>query len=128
VRKHILIVDDMVSIRMFMRSLLERAGLPVCGEASNGVEAVEAALRLKPDLILLDYSMPKMNGAEAASILKDHLPEVRIILFTLHAHDALQALEKAINVDLVLAKLDGMDNLIVHIKTLLDIDSKAASA
>jgi len=122
-------VDDTLGIRTLMRSFLEHAGLRVCGEASNGIEAIEAALRLKPDLILMDYSMPKMNGAEAASILKHRMPGVRIILFTLHAENVGQAMEKALKVDLLLGKSDGLDNLIGHIKTLLDIsDPHAASA
>ena len=57
------------------------------------------------------------------------MPEVRIILFTLHADDVGQAMKKALNVDLVLGKSDSMDNLIGHIKTLLDIpDSHTSSA
>jgi len=122
-------VDDVLGIRTLLRKLLEHAGLRVCGEASNGIEAIEVALRLNPDLILMDYSMPKMNGAEAASILKHRMPGLRIILFTLHADDVGQAMKKALNVDLVLGKSDSMDNLIGHIKTLLDIpDSHSASA
>src|SRR5579859_2214219 len=66
-----------------MRSLLENAGYSVCGEAESGTQAIESAPRLNPDLILLDYSMPGLNGAETASILKSRLPEVPIILFTL---------------------------------------------
>jgi CheY-like chemotaxis protein len=50
-------------------------------------KAIETAPRLKPDLILLDYSMPGMNGAETASVLKTHLPSVPMILFTLHRDD-----------------------------------------
>jgi DNA-binding NarL/FixJ family response regulator len=102
----------------------------VCGEASNGIEAIEAALRLKPDLIVLDYSMPEMNGVEAASVLTHRMPGVRIIIFTLHADAVGEAVKKSIKVDLVLAKLDGMDNLIVQIKTLLGLpnNSRAPSA
>ena len=110
-----------------MRSLLEHAGFCVCGEASNGIEAIEAALRLKPDLILMDYSMPLMNGAEASSILKHRQPDTPVILFTLHADDVGQAMKKALNVDLVIGKLDGMNNLIGHINGLLGT-SDAASA
>ena len=129
-RKGVLIVDDAIGIRTLVRGVLEHAGLQVCGEASNGIEAIEAALRLKPDLIVLDYSMPEMNGVEAASVLKHRMPGVRIIIFTLHADAVGEAVKKSIKVDLVLAKLDGMDNLIVQIKTLLGLpnNSRAPSA
>ena len=127
--KNILVVDDTIGIRTLMRTVLEHAGFCVCGEASNGIEAIEAALRLKPDLILIDYSMPLMNGAEASSILKHRQPDTPVILFTLHADDVGQAMKMAFNVDLVIGKLDGMDKLIGHINTLLDKPhSRSASA
>lgn len=104
-----------------MRSLVQQSGLTVCGEAEDGTKAIEFASQLLPDLILLDYSMPGMNGAETASVLKLRLPNVPIILFTLHADDVNEVLRKSVNVDFVLGKSDGMDNLISSVKTLLGI-------
>jgi CheY-like chemotaxis protein len=115
----ILIVDDNAAIRSLLRSLLEKAGFSVCGEAESGTRAIESASRLKPDLILLDYSMPGMNGAETASVLKSHMPEVPIILFTLHADDVGESFKRAVHVDAVLRKSDGMDNLLITINRLL---------
>lgn len=60
-----------------------RGNLEVCGEASDGVEAIKKAGEFKPDLILLDLVMPNMNGAEAASVLRTRMPETAIILFTI---------------------------------------------
>jgi len=81
----VLIVDDSANVRAQIRSQLERSGFEICGEAVDGLEAVEKAPRLKPDLIILDLSMPRMNGIEAARKLSKTCPSVPIILYTLHA-------------------------------------------
>jgi two-component system chemotaxis response regulator CheY len=83
-KKRVLITDEHPSIRFLLRSLVETEQFTVCGEAANGAEAIEKAKELAPDLILLDFSMPGMNGGETAEVLKKSMPQVRIILFTLH--------------------------------------------
>ena len=81
--KSILLVDDSPSIRTLIRWHLEfRPSLEVCGEASDGIEAVEKAQQLSPDLIVMDFSMPRMNGVEAARELKQKMPHIPIVLFT----------------------------------------------
>jgi two-component system chemotaxis response regulator CheY len=81
----ILIVDDNENIRRLLRSFVEtKTGFEVCGEAENGAEAIEKAKELQPDLILLDMPNPGVSGTEAAPILKRLLPEVTVILFTMH--------------------------------------------
>lgn len=65
-----------------MRRMFEEADWKVCGEASNGQEAVSMAQELRPDLVVLDLSMPLMNGLTAARILKALLPATPLILFT----------------------------------------------
>ena len=83
VSKSILIVDDSLVIRKILRETLEReADWKVCCEASNGREGVEKAQQLKPDLIVLDLSMPVMNGLDAARKLTRLLPEVPLVMFT----------------------------------------------
>jgi CheY-like chemotaxis protein len=81
----ILIVDDNVQLRRVIRVQLEAAGLQVCGEAVDGLDAIEKARGLRPDLIVLDLSMPRMNGLEAARELTHILPRVPILLYTMHA-------------------------------------------
>jgi CheY-like chemotaxis protein len=81
----VLIVDDNATIRRIIRSQLEAAGLEVCGEAVDGLDAIEKAELLKPDLIILDLSMPRMNGLDAARELRLICPNVPILLNTLHA-------------------------------------------
>jgi DNA-binding NarL/FixJ family response regulator len=116
----ILIVDDNPSIRYLLRVYVEsKTGFAVCGEAGHGVEAIEKARELQPDLIILDLSMPVMNGAEAAVVLKRTMPQVKIILFTMHADHVGKALGAAVGIDLTLSKSDGLLKLDEHVKTLL---------
>lgn len=119
VRK-VLICDDNPNIRYLLRSYVEsRTPYSVCGEAAHGVEAIEKAKQLQPDLILLDLSMPVMTGAEAAVILKRTVPRMKIILFSMHLDNVSQSLGTAIGVDLTLSKSDGISNLAHHIHALL---------
>jgi CheY-like chemotaxis protein len=81
--KRILIADDDEDIRRVIRWFIEsRTTCKLCGEAVNGIDAIEKARTLNPDLILLDYSMPAMNGIETGAVLKAMLPNVPVILFT----------------------------------------------
>jgi DNA-binding NarL/FixJ family response regulator len=118
--KSVLIADDSVSVRYVIRSFLKDvADIEICGEAVDGLEAVEKAKKLKPDLVLLDLSMPTMNGVEVASILKKTMPQVLIILFTMYSENIGKALTSAVGVDAVLSKPDGMGQLVESIKALL---------
>src|SRR5438034_11329963 len=81
--KAVLVVDDNALIRQALCELFKReADFEVCGEAENGREAIEKAQQLHPDLIVMDLSMPVMNGIEAASILKSLMPTVPLIIFS----------------------------------------------
>jgi DNA-binding NarL/FixJ family response regulator len=118
--KRILIVDDSGTVRNVLRSFLETASeIEVCGEASDGLEALEEAQKCKPDLVVLDLSLPKMNGAEVASVLKKRMPLVKIILFTMYSQNIGTSLTNALGVDAVLSKPDGMLQLVACIKSLL---------
>jgi DNA-binding NarL/FixJ family response regulator len=84
-RLRILVADDHEVFRRGVRTLLEaRPEWKICGEAATGREAIEKAKKLKPDIVMLDISMPDLNGLEAArEILKAH-PQARILVFTIH--------------------------------------------
>jgi DNA-binding NarL/FixJ family response regulator len=122
-QKTVLVADDNSAIRFLIRSLLEHAGFKVVGEAENGIQAIERAKRFSPDLILLDLSMPTLNGAEAASVLKRMMPCVPIVLFTLHEEKAGRALATRIGVDLFLGKDAGLAHLVESMRGLLGISS-----
>jgi CheY-like chemotaxis protein len=87
-KPRILVIDDGASVRDVIRIFLEHAGFEVCGEGADGVEAIEQAKKLRPDLIVLDLAMPRMNGAEAASILSTTMPDVPIVLLITYSYGA----------------------------------------
>jgi DNA-binding NarL/FixJ family response regulator len=90
VAKNILIVDDSELIRLATRHFLEsQPGFKVCGEAVDGIDALEKASHLNPDLIILDIALPRMNGLQTARELRARMYRVPIILFTWYA-DAVQ--------------------------------------
>ena len=78
----VLIVDDSYAVRQVMRDFFETmTDCRIVGEAADGAEAIHQASELKPDLILLDFSMPELNGIETASILKKMLPHAHICIY-----------------------------------------------
>ena len=84
--KSILIADDNAFLRQRLCGLFSReADFEVCGEAGNGREAIEEAQELHPDLILLDLSMPVMNGLDATRVLKRVMPEVPVIMYSAYS-------------------------------------------
>jgi len=118
-RGRILVGDDGDSVRNIIGLFLEHAGFEVCGEAADGVEAIEQARRLKPDLIVLDLVMPRMNGAEAASVLSRTMPNVPVVLLTLYQNILGPALAAAVGAKVVLDKTDGLDKLVACVRSLL---------
>jgi DNA-binding NarL/FixJ family response regulator len=118
--KRILIADDLEHTRNLVRSFLqEELGFQVCGEAVDGYDAIEKAQKLKPDLIILDVSMPRMGGIEAAPRLKTLLPQTPIILFTLHEGLMKSFDARDIGVDAVVAKDRGISSLADSVQNLL---------
>ena len=81
----ILIADDHAVVREGLRMILEARGeMTVVGEALDGRDAIEKAEKLKPDVIIMDIAMPQMNGIEATRIICERLPEVKIIILSMH--------------------------------------------
>jgi DNA-binding NarL/FixJ family response regulator len=84
----ILLVDDHALVRAGMRSLLQDlTGIEVVAEASDGVEALAAAERERPDVVLMDIAMKGMNGLEAAARLRERLPAVKVIILSMHTSE-----------------------------------------
>jgi len=119
-KPRILIIDDGDSVRDVIRIFLEHAGFEVCGEGADGVQAIEQAKQLKPDLIVLDLAMPRMNGAEAASVLNQTLPNTPIVLLTLYQNVLGTALASAVGVKAIIDKTEGMDKLVMCVRSLLN--------
>jgi DNA-binding NarL/FixJ family response regulator len=120
-KKHrILIVDDHTLLRAGLKALLiQDPNIEVVGEAENGRDAVRAVGQLAPNLVLLDLTMPGMNGIEALTQIKQRYPEVRVLVMTLHRteefiHASLQA-----GADGYILKDATHDELRVAIRTVL---------
>lgn len=81
----ILLVDDNPSVRQYLRLVLEQqTAWRVCGEARSGAEALRKVLEAPPDLILLDYQMPDLNGVDVAKQIAELFPRIPILMVTLH--------------------------------------------
>jgi two-component system, NarL family, response regulator NreC len=91
----ILLAEDHVMVRQGLRVLLERAGMIVIGEASDGQEALRLAHEYTPDVAVLDIAMPSLNGLETARRLRETLPQTKIVLLTMHTEEpyVLEALQ-----------------------------------
>ena len=76
----VLIVDDAMFMRMMLKEILSKNGYEVCGEAANGKEAIDKYIELRPDLVLLDITMPEMDGIEALKKIKMIEPKAKIIM------------------------------------------------
>jgi DNA-binding NarL/FixJ family response regulator len=93
----VLVADDYESVREGVCAILKsRVDIEVCAQAKNGEEAVQKALEFKPDLIILDISMPGLGGVEAAREIRVFLPDVRILFFTMHNLPQLFAIAKSV--------------------------------
>jgi DNA-binding NarL/FixJ family response regulator len=117
--KCILIADDNDIVRTIIRFFLETKGFEICGEARDGVDAIEKAKQMKPDLTVLDVAMPRMNGVEAASVLKRIMPDVPIVWFTMYKELVGSSLTGAVGVDAVLSKPDGVAGLAECVQGLI---------
>ena len=125
-KKQILIADDSPTVREALKFLLnQREGFAVCGEAVDGQDAVEKAKWLDPDVVLLDLAMPRMNGAEVATILRRSNPHAHLVLFTMYGDSIGHDLASAVGVDKVIAKQGGLAELIACIEGLPErVDAK----
>ena len=117
--KRVLIVDDNIYVRDLLHTFLKDASeIEICGEAVDGAEAIEKAKQLKADVVLLDLSMPNMNGVETASILKKTIPGVCVIMFTMYSENIPKSAISSMGVDVVLSKTDGIAHLVESINTI----------
>jgi DNA-binding NarL/FixJ family response regulator len=119
--KTILVVDNNAMIRKCLCRIFEiEEDFDMCAEAVNGEEAIALAIQHKPDLIVLDFQMAGMNGIEAAHELKRIMPDVRIILFTLHAEAITYTIGQHSPFDLIVAKSDAV-HIVDHIRSLIPV-------
>lgn len=116
----ILIADDYPAIREVVRSILEKyPRFEVCGEAIDGAKAIEEATRLKPDVVVLNVTMPVLNGFEAAREIRTVLPETAIIILSGNADEQFIEEAKNIGVRAYVAKTQAGVALVKAIETAL---------
>ena len=116
----LLIVDDLEHVRQGLKTLLNLfEDIEIIGEAANGFEALGMALILNPDVILMDYEMPNLDGIEATKIVKNHNPDIQIVMISIH--DSLEFKSKAIEAGVAAYenKATPIDELMDKIRTVI---------
>ena len=101
----ILVADDNDVVRHGLKQLLsQHAGWEICGEAVDGQEAVEKARRLSPDIVVLDFAMPVLNGIEAARQIHKTRPSIRLVLCSMYMDSQLASVAREVGITSVLSK------------------------
>jgi DNA-binding NarL/FixJ family response regulator len=121
----VLIADDHAAVRRGVRSIIEsRPKTEVCGEAEDGQEAINSAASLRPDLIILDVTMPVLGGFGAAKVLREMLPNIPILFYSMHEGEYIISEAKRLGAsgfvcksDLAATLLDAVEALVVHKST-----------
>jgi DNA-binding NarL/FixJ family response regulator len=118
-RTRFLIVDDSDLVRRSLRTVLQaNPDWEICGEASNGADAVEAFKELHPNVVIVDFKMSGMHGIEAARLMLEFAPAVPIIMFTEHSSAELERRAVEVGIRSVVSKMDAFP-MVGIIKTLL---------
>lgn len=124
----ILIADDSPMMRTTLRALLEsRQDWQICYEASNGLEAVQGAATLRPDLVILDLTMPVMDGLQAAREISSSYPEITILMHTNHASAALLQQAGKHGIRKIVSKGGRGNDIVAAIEALLGAGPKVVS-
>ena len=117
----ILVADDHEVMRMGLRNLLEAVpGWSVYAEARNGTEAVDLALLSSPDIIIMDITMPEMNGLEAAAKIAVDRPDIPVILFSLHLSGDVITRFKSGSIRGAVAKSEAARDLLHAVRSVLN--------
>jgi DNA-binding NarL/FixJ family response regulator len=115
----ILVADDHEVVRRGVRALLEsQSGWSVCGEAATGQEAVDQAGRLRPDLLIVDISMPEMNGLETIRRIHKSMPQMEILVLTMHESEQMMREALAAGARGYLSKSDAGRDLLAAVESL----------
>lgn len=116
----ILIADDHEVVRSGLRSILEaHQGWQVVAEASDGKEAIAKAVETKPDVAVIDYSLPTMNGVEAARQIRARVPTAEVLIFTIHDSDILMSEALEAGARAYLLKSDAKQYLVAAVESLV---------
>ena len=119
---NILIVDDLTFIKLVLRGLVEKAGFRVIGEASDGAEAIELYQDKRPDVVLMDLTMPKVDGLTALKEILKIDPEAKVIMCSAVGQQSLIAQALRLGAKDFIVKPFRDERVIAAIKNLLDIE------
>ena len=119
---NVLIADDLKFIKLVLRELLEKAGFRVVGEASNGEEAVELYQDKRPDVVLMDITMPKMDGLAALKQILKFDPQAKVIMCSALGQQNLIAQALQLGAKDFIVKPFREERVIAAIKAILDIE------
>lgn len=115
----ILVADDHAVVRSGLKSILEtQPGWQVVAEAGDGKNAIDLAIETKPDVAIIDYSLPVMNGVEATRQIRARVPGAEVLIFTMHDSDALIAAVLQAGARAYLLKSDAQQDLIAAVESL----------
>jgi len=117
--KRVLIAADNPLVRSAVCSLFMLDGFSVCGEPGDGAQAIEEAKQTQPDVIVLAFSMPEMNGIRAAKALRQIMPHVPLILFTAHSSSALEKDAVAAGIAAIISKRQDASDLVTKARELV---------
>jgi two-component system chemotaxis response regulator CheY len=115
----VLLVDHSQAVLKTVREVLTNEGLEICGEALNGKQAIEEAVRLKPDFIILDHSLPDITGVQAAYEIRQRLGNVKIVFFTLRDEPTMSAAAHVVGADAFVSK-SSPGELVLALRRLID--------
>ncbi|MGH2788379.1 MAG: response regulator transcription factor [Actinomycetota bacterium] len=114
----VLVVDDTAHVRNMLADMLDLDGFDVVGQAASGEEAVDMSQRAEPDVIVMDYKMPGMDGLAAARAIRNTMPDQAIILYTAYMDADLEVEAREAGVALCIGKVEGLHQLERHITDL----------
>jgi two-component system response regulator NreC len=115
----VIVADDHALVREGFRALLERKGFTVVGEAVNGADAVRLTAALKPDIALLDLSMPLLNGVDAGREIQRTCRDTHVVLLTMHAEDHLMAAALRAGIRAYVLKSQASEDLVLAIRAVM---------
>jgi DNA-binding NarL/FixJ family response regulator len=126
-RTRFLIVDDSELVRRSLRTVLQaNPDWEICGEAADGVSAVEMFKELRPNIVILDFQMPGINGIETARRMAEIAPAVPVVLFTQHASADLERHAHEVGIRSVVSKTNAFP-MVGMIRALLGSDPEIAT-
>jgi len=125
--RRVLVVDDHELVRRGLKDMLRDTGFDVCGEAENGQQGVDQTLKLKPDLVLLDMSMPVMTGLQAAAAIRRLAPATKIIMVSMHDSPQMVKEAHAAGADAYITKTSAGKELLATMYRLFELGAGQSS-